>query len=77
MSNGINPQATALAGGAIASAILDVLFDKGILTLDEARSVLDKAMHAIGPVIQVPGSGGLEASRIVAGMMSGKYSARR
>ena len=36
---------SALAGGAIAVATIEALFDKGILTLDEARSVLDRAMR--------------------------------
>jgi hypothetical protein len=67
-------KSTALAGGAIASAILDVLFDKGILTLDESRSVLAKAMQALSTTIQTPE--GYEASQIVASLQRGKFSAR-
>ena len=40
--------ASAVAGGAIAGALLDVLHQKGILTLDEARSVLESALKQIG-----------------------------
>jgi hypothetical protein len=36
----------ALAGGAIASAILEAIFAKGLLTFDETRGVLDRASHA-------------------------------
>jgi hypothetical protein len=64
--------ASALAGGAVAAATLEALFDKGLLTLDEARSVLDKAMMALGPF----GSDAANARRIVASMMAGKFSAR-
>jgi hypothetical protein len=43
---------TTLAGGAVACAVLEALFDKGILSLDESRGVLNRAMAAIGPVTQ-------------------------
>jgi len=67
-------QATALAGGAVAYALLDTLFDKGILTLDESRSVLDRAMHSLGLVIQSPE--GMIAAKIIAELQRGKFSAR-
>ena len=38
---------TALAGGVLAGAILDALHSKGILSLDEARNVLQKALTAL------------------------------
>jgi polyhydroxyalkanoate synthesis regulator phasin len=76
MSNG-NAQAlgTALAGGAIAASLIETLHDKGILTLDESRAVLDRAMKSLAPVMQA--EGGMQASRIIGGMMTGKFSARR
>jgi hypothetical protein len=72
--NGTDERAlgTALAGGAIAAATLEALFDKGILSLEESRAVLDKAMMALGPI----GSDAVNARRIVASMMAGKFSAR-
>jgi hypothetical protein len=38
----------ALAGGLIAPALMDTLVAKGILTADDARSVLIKARRTIG-----------------------------
>jgi hypothetical protein len=70
----INAQALAIAGGAIAAALIDALHDKGILDLMEARAILDKAMHRIGPVVMTPEGG--QASRLVADMLKTKYSAR-
>ena len=67
-------QAAALAGGAVASALLQTLFDKGILTLDESRTVLDRAMRSLGLVIQSPE--GMIAAKIIAELQRGKFSAR-
>jgi hypothetical protein len=66
--------ALAIAGGAISASLLDVLHEKGILDLMEARSVLDKAMKRVGALAQDPA--GFEASQIIAGMLKGKYTAR-
>jgi hypothetical protein len=67
--------AMALAGGAIATALLDTLHEKGVLTLDESRAVLDRAFKQLGTVASQ--EGGYEAVGIVSSMMSGRYSARR
>jgi hypothetical protein len=42
--------ASALAGGLIAASLLNKLLEKDILTLDEAREVLEAALNAIGPI---------------------------
>jgi hypothetical protein len=68
-------QGTALAGGAVAGALIEALFDKQILTLDEARSVLDRAMKSLGPVMTTPA--GYQAAQVIGGMLRGKFSARR
>jgi hypothetical protein len=65
---------SAIAGGAIAAALIETLFDKKLLTLDEARVVLDRAMRTVGLHIQT--DGGIEASHIIAGLMRGKFTAR-
>jgi hypothetical protein len=70
----VDARALAISGGAIAAALIDILHDKGILNLMETRSVLDNAMHRIDPIVRTPE--GAEASRIVAGMLKTKYSAR-
>jgi hypothetical protein len=64
----------ALAGGAIATAILETLFDKQILTLSESRAVLDMAMKGLGHVTQTPA--GFQASQVITALLRGKYSAR-
>jgi hypothetical protein len=66
---------TALAGGAIAAALLETLFDKGILDLDESRDVLDRAMKTLGPVMQT--DLGFQASSVIGALQRGKFSARR
>jgi len=65
---------SAIAGGAIAAALIETPFDKGILTLDEARTVLDRAMRAVG--IHSRAEGGVEAMHVISGMMSGRFTAR-
>lgn len=65
----------ALAGGAIAAALLEALFDKGILDLNESRAVLERAMKSLAPVMQtVPG---MTAAGIIGALQRGKFSARR
>ena len=44
--------ASAIAGGAITAALIETLFDKGVLTLDEARAILNSAMRSISPYVQ-------------------------
>jgi hypothetical protein len=63
-------QALAIAGGAIATSLLDALHEKGILDLSEARGVLETAMKRVGSI------GAFEASQIIADMLKTKYSAR-
>jgi hypothetical protein len=65
---------SAIAGGAIATALLETLFDKGILTLDESRTVLDRAIRAIGPFAHAEGA--FEAQRIIGGLQVGRFNAR-
>jgi hypothetical protein len=39
--------ASALAGAAISEALLEALFDKEILSLEESRAILDRAMKSL------------------------------
>jgi hypothetical protein len=66
---------TAIAGGAIAVSLLETLFDKGILSLEDSRSVLDGAMKSLAPVMKT--EAGFHASQIIGNLMRGKFSARR
>ena len=65
----------ALAGGAIASATLEALFDKGIITIDKGRAILSKAMLSLGPAIQ-NAHGAHEAFQIIGALQRGKFAAR-
>jgi hypothetical protein len=66
---------TAIAGGAIAVALLETLHDKGVLTLEEARAVLERALGIAGTYAQA--NGGFEALNIITEQMRGKFTARR
>jgi hypothetical protein len=67
--------ASALAGAAISEALLEALFDKEILSLDESRAILDRAMKSLTPVmLTVPG---MAAAGIIGVLQRGKFSARR
>jgi hypothetical protein len=45
----VNANAIAIAGGAIAASLIDVLTDKGLLTSDEAASVSARALNLLTP----------------------------
>jgi len=66
---------TSLAGGVLAAALLEALFDKGILNLEESRAVLDRAMKNLAPMMQT--STGFQAAGIIGALQRGKFSARR
>jgi hypothetical protein len=65
---------SAIAGGAITIALIETLFDKGDLSLDEARGVLLRAMQMVGPYAQT--EVGYVASNTVGDLLRGKFSAR-
>jgi len=64
----------ALAGGAIATALLEALFVKGALSLDESRAILQAAVGSLVPVIHT--QQGASALRIIGDLQRGKFSAR-
>jgi hypothetical protein len=72
-TNETRARATSLVGACIASALLDALEAKGLLTLDEARGVLQNAMREVG-VNKVPEA--YIASGMIGNMLSGRFTAR-
>ena len=50
----IKAAGTGLVGGAIASALLDILIEKNVITLTDARAVLDRASLAISIHVGTP-----------------------
>jgi hypothetical protein len=66
---------SAIAGGAIAAALVETLFDKGILTLEDTRAVLNRAMNLTGPHAQT--DGGFEAGQIIASLLRDRFPASR
>jgi hypothetical protein len=65
-------RALALAGGAVVSALLDVLVAKDVLTVREARAALSKAIKSIAPYAQT--TVGYEASAMIAAIMHDRFS---
>ena len=57
------PLGTALVGGALAMAILDVLVRKNVLTVDEAQGALKTAQSSLTSSPSVHGS--LDGARII------------
>jgi hypothetical protein len=69
------PLAAGLAGGVISAATLEKLVDKKVLTLDEARTILDSAMKTLAPLAQSEAGG--QALRMIGSMLAGKFSKDR
>jgi len=67
--------ATALAGGAIATALIETLIDTNALTLDTARTVFDRATESLAPLAQTPA--GSQAVQIIVGFERSKLAGRR
>lgn len=65
---------SAIAGGAIATAMIETLLDNQIITLDQARDMLQRALRTIG--IYSGADGAYEASRIIQDLLGGRFSAR-
>jgi hypothetical protein len=61
-----------LVGGAIASALLDILIEKNMITLADARAVLNRATEAISAHVGTPA--GREAIQSIAILMNGCFS---
>jgi hypothetical protein len=66
--------ATALAGGAISAALLETLMEKNLLSRNEARAVLQKALTTVGAFSDTPG--GQAAQGVITRMLAGKFSVR-
>jgi len=65
---------SAIAGGALAAALLEVLFDKGALTREEARTVLERALHNVG--FHQRANGAHEAVEVITKLMQGRFATR-
>jgi hypothetical protein len=66
---------SAIAGGAIAAALIETLFDKGMLTLEESRTLLDRALRNVS--FHHRADGAREAVDIITKLMRGRFAARR
>ncbi len=64
-----NANAVAIAGGAIAIALIDRLIAKKLLTADEARVILTNAQTRLQPFLDVPDA--VEGARIIGGVFQG------
>jgi hypothetical protein len=63
----ISPEALAIAGVSIVSALLDVLVTKEVLSIPEVRAVLQDAMIGVGHRLQ--SKEGTDASQLIAAML--------
>ena len=63
-----------LAGGVLCAELLETLFDKGVLTRDECRAVLTRAMSDLSLVAQT--TEGHSAQRIIGSLQAGKFTER-
>ncbi len=61
-----------LAGGAIAAALLETFFAKQILTFEEAREVLNRALTQVRVHSSCPE--GWEAARVIGELQRGRFS---
>jgi hypothetical protein len=52
-----------------------VLLDKGILSVEESRTVLDHALRSVG--FHQRADGGREAADLITRLMRGRFSSRR
>ena len=68
------PLATGLAGGVISAATLEKLVEKKVLTLDEARTILDSGMKALAPLAH--SGAGEQALRMIGSMLVVKFAKR-
>jgi hypothetical protein len=68
----IKAAGTGLVGGAIASALLDILIEKNVITRADVRAVLDRASVAISAHVGTPA--GKEAIQTIAILMTGRFS---
>ena len=65
---------SAIAGGALVAALIEVLFDKGALTLEESRTILDRALRNIS--FHQRANGAREAADVITKLMQGRFASR-
>jgi hypothetical protein len=65
---------SAIAGGAIVTALLEVLLEKGTLSVEEARTVLERALRNVG--FHQRAAGAREAAGAITKLMRGRFAER-
>jgi len=65
---------SAIAGGALVAALIEVLLDKGALTLEESRTILDRALRNIS--FHQRANGAREAAEVITKLMQGRFASR-
>ena len=68
------PTGTGIAGSVIASALLDILLEKDIITLNEVGTILDRALKAASLHSQTPE--GREAMQLIGVMIANLHIQR-
>jgi hypothetical protein len=67
---------SAIAGGAIAASLVEMLCNKNLLTPDEVKKVLDRAQQLIDPHLSTNAPGALEAGQIITSLLRSQTTAR-
>lgn len=65
---------SAIAGGAIVTALLEVLLEKGTLSVEEARTILERALRNVG--FHQRAAGAREAADAITKLMRGRFAER-
>jgi hypothetical protein len=66
---------TSMAGGAVASALLEYLVREGIIRPDAAREILQSALISVSQYSSLPE--GQEAMQTIGVLQSGRFAANR
>ena len=66
---------SAIAGGAIAASLVEMLFNKNLLTLDEVKTVLGRAQQLVDPHVSANVPGAREAGEIIASLLQSQANA--
>jgi ATP-dependent protease HslVU (ClpYQ) peptidase subunit len=66
---------SAIAGGAIATALIETLFEKSALNLEESRTVLERALRNLS--LHNRADSAREAVDIITKLMRGRFAARQ
>jgi hypothetical protein len=72
----MDPQATAIAGAVIAIGTLEMLYEKKLISREDGRLALDKALRRISPFLREMGDVGPEVTALIMGIQRETFGGR-